>query len=229
MSIKRMPLLAAALAAIALAVPAIAAADGTWTHDGKKLQKNAQIELTGWVGIEAPGVANFECVVHIGAKFTRSWGVGTGVKTGKGHVESYETTTNTCVGAGVLQGCTLQDDDATNLPWLLTAREADIQVNGKIELDQKFNANCPVSETQLEFASITLEPDNSLSITDLWVSGETEAGMQVYGKLQIVGVDSNTYGVHMPPPQEESVETEEEETEEGEEERLGAWFSSFIS
>lgn len=205
MGIKRIASLAVmALAAVALSVPAAASASGTWTDDHDKLRKDGVLKLTGKVTFALPGVFSFGCDVHIEAKLTASYGKGTGVKTGTGHVEKYEATTDTCVGTGLLTGCQLQSDSTTNLPLMLTATKTDIDVVDKAKHHLQFSS-CPISSAQLEFGPTTLHLNNAETFSEVEIEGSTESGVLASGTLELGEEEAGTYGVHEPakPGEEE--------------------------
>jgi hypothetical protein len=211
MGFKRVTLLLVmALAAVAFTAPATAPASGTWTHNKKKFFKDKVVKLTGSIKISTLGTG-IECKVHAEAKLTAAYD-GKVVKTGTGHLEKLQITTDTCVGFGsVFSGCVVDSHQVKGLKAMLTARKTDIEV-GPLEIEAKFKSGCMVTEMNSTFASEVLDPDNALEASSLAVTGTGSAhtnlgtfAVTAGGALEFEAGEKKTYGVH-----EQTVKQEEE-------------------
>lgn len=220
MRARRAVLLAtAALAVIACAAPATAPAAGTWTLNYEKFQEDATLQLTGGVQFVVASLGSYSCQAKVEVTLTESWGKALNVKTGKGHVVKFELVTDTCVGTGLLQGCALSKHVNTETEegsWPLTATKTDISMPLTVVTHYEFSG-CATSETEVTVESLTLEPDEPLTMNSLEINSKATVhafgvplSAGIVGTLEFAAGDAGKYGVHQRTPQQE----EEEETEE---------------
>jgi hypothetical protein len=145
-----------ALAVMAMATMAFAssatAGTGKVVHvtTGTPIPENRVLHFVGWAQFTSGG-GSYKCHVTSASKATGATGT-------TGQVTQFTVPDTTkCTGTGFLNGCKLKSHTTTNLPYHLTATEADIDVTGNIVLHNEYES-CFVSKVTLTFSSITLTP-----------------------------------------------------------------------
>jgi len=195
--LKKMMLLASmALAVAAFAVPAIASAEGTLTHDSVPVPTNNVVELTltGFAEFDVPALdAGYGCDVEATVELV------------SGHPSTGTTSfdivnTETCVGTGLLADCELVEDE-TNAPYHVAVGSEDFTVTkpgGVIEINNLFDEGCIVPAAQLTFNEVTVTPDDPTSISTVTLSGEGVDDVTGLPILATGDLDVNpegTYGI----------------------------------
>jgi len=140
---KKMLLLASmALAASAVAIPAVASAE-EWGHEGNPIEAPVTIHLTGNIKFEqtGPGSPSMSCPVTANIKLTP----GT-----TGHVTNFGVTnTAGCTGGGALAGCQVESVTSTASeasPWSATLSGGAVGINGfDVTNVYKKAETCPVA------------------------------------------------------------------------------------
>jgi hypothetical protein len=190
---KTMLLVTAAVAMVALAVPAAASAGGTLFHEGKEVatDSHVSIELTGRATFDIPDAASsFGCDVH------------SDVTLKAGHpshgTATFEITTETCEGEGLLAGCELEDH-STNGPFTVTVTTEDFIIHD-IEINNEFKPGCFVPGSQLTFDEVTATPDATGAISTVELEGDgidhvTGLPIEATGDLSVGGGNAGTYGI----------------------------------
>jgi len=193
---KTMLLASMALAVAAFAVPAVASAEGTITHDGQPVPTNNVVELTlsGFMEFDIPALdSGYGCDVEATVELV------------SGHPSTGTTSfdivnTETCVGTGLLADCELVEDE-TNAPYHVAVSSEDFTVTkpgGVIEINNLFDEGCIVPAAQLTFNEVTMTPDDPTSISTVTLSGEgvndaIELPFLVTGDLSVE--PAGTYGL----------------------------------
>lgn len=194
--IKKMMLLAIAVAAVAaFAAPASALAGTHWIHEGSTVSSFEE-DYTGFASFDVnafPGTS-FGCVVHVHLSATQD----TTPTTATGTITSFEVTTNTCEGTGLLTGCELEND-TSNTNWHVVATATDLDITktgGEIEINNSYKAGCAVAASTVKFASITATPTPNIEeveCLDLSGSGSSALGA-VAATGELCAYNGPTYG-----------------------------------
>ncbi|HWM63895.1 MAG TPA: hypothetical protein VNP96_07905 [Solirubrobacterales bacterium] len=191
MNLKRIMLVASmALALVAVAAPASASAN--WLKHHKPITQNEHIEVEGVLGFAIPGVASYRCEIDITATLFAG--------TTTGEIDTFDITTNKCVGEGGLQACTLKGDHTFDLPWEMhvetnEAGEPDITITD-VTITNTYNdntPNCPVHDSTVIFPAVTATPDNPTTMSTLTVSGTGAGGIQAFGTASVT--PKATFGI----------------------------------
>ncbi|HEX5763696.1 MAG TPA: hypothetical protein VFY04_11330 [Solirubrobacterales bacterium] len=182
----------AVLCAVALALPAAAAAKVEWTKEGKALTANATIELEGWSGFssEAGGIA---CPLTA-ASATLEPG-----STGKITALEIEFPA-LCETEGGLAGCSVTEAETGGLPWTIHADlNHNVQVTGLFMIFELNGFLCPaeiVSINDKENVHGVLDNSQQASSVELQGTVATSLGAvmgQMEGELDIT--PEQTYGI----------------------------------
>jgi hypothetical protein len=194
MAFKKMSLVAGmALAAITFSAPASASAL-EWTDENASFGGEATDVLSGKLtfGNPAAGQIKFGCMVHLG--IVAHGGTDTGT------LESFNITTSTCEGEGVLTGCELKEDSVTGLPADIMPKTTykvpitgELIVTGPIVVHRVFDDECPIEKTTWTVSEMTMTLTNC-NLTDVMVSGLVEghntfrpSGMEVTQNFVVFG------------------------------------------
>lgn len=190
--LKKMMLLATAVAAVlAFAIPASASA-AEWTHNEEPLTENANVEFNGsasFLNAEGTGIA---CSTAF-AKVTLEPG-DMGTVTAFGAVAP----TVNCPTTGLLKtlGCQVKEGGITpeGLPWTIDVNANDFTITGvKITTDLE---NCILGSVTIE-GNVTATPDSTNPIHNVTLSGTLSSSLG--GSVSVGGTldasPSGTYGI----------------------------------
>jgi len=179
--LKKMMLLASAVAALAaFAIPATASAD-TWADNGVAIMAGADITQSyeGFLQFNTGPLGVYGC------EFTAT------VTTNGPHaatITKFAPTTEPCVGTIAFEGCTLIGH-TSNTPWDLgnaTTPLAASKAGGNITMHFEYKAKtCRGTQTtsHLEFSSLSIAVEGTNPITKLTVSGKSTTGIPISGSL----------------------------------------------
>ncbi|HEX5712776.1 MAG TPA: hypothetical protein VFX85_05635 [Solirubrobacterales bacterium] len=179
--LKKMMLLASALAAlVAFAVPATASAD-TWADEGVAIAAGADITQAyeGFLQFNTGATGTFGCDVTI--KITTNG-------PHAAQVTEFAPTTGTCVGTVAFKGCKLIADKS-NVPFDVSNASTPLGVTkagGNITIHNEYEAgSCAGKQTtsHLEFAKISAAVEGTNPITKLTISGTSTVGVPASGSL----------------------------------------------
>ena len=179
--LKKMMLLASALAAlVAFAVPATASAD-TWAHNGVALSPEQDMTQSyeGFLQFNTGATGTFGCDVTI--KITTNG-------PHAAQVTEFNPTTGTCVGTVAFKGCKLIADKS-NVPFNVSNAATPLSVTkagGNITIHNEYEAgSCAGKQTtsHLEFATISAAVEGTNPITKLTISGTSTVGVPASGAL----------------------------------------------
>lgn len=161
---KIMLLVTAAAAVAAFAVPASASASGMFYHEGKPFEGSTEVKFTGWLAFDT-AVGGMRCDVHPVAH----------INTNGGTITTFGITTETCVGSGLLEPCTLENDALDETPTLTpTATTIDIL---NVDLTNTYGGEeCPLEGSRITFGRGAAgpavgTPNNPNAISTLTISG----------------------------------------------------------
>jgi len=176
--LKKMMLLASAVAAFAaFAIPATASAD-TWADNGVAI--GAGVEITqsyeGTLSFNAGPAGTFGCEV-----------TATIVTNGPGaaQITKFAPTTSTCVGTVAFKGCKLIKDSST-VPWSVSNATTPLIVTTTATIHNEYEAgSCAGKQTtsHLEFKEIKITVEGTNPIQKLTISGSSTEGIPASGSL----------------------------------------------
>ena len=184
--------MASALVAMAvLALPASASA-AVWKHEGKTLEKKAELSLTGGEFIEVSGAV---MLCESTATMTTEGG-----STAK--ITAYDVKEATCVGlAGKLEGCEVTAATPTGLSWSVAVNSVDLTAK-EVAVDYTFNKACAIQKIETSFPKLTLTPEEPSAIRSFHFNQEgtakvdgKEASLAYSGLLQLPENEFDTYGI----------------------------------
>jgi hypothetical protein len=182
---KRLAIVIAAIASLALAFPVLAQG-AVWKHKGVTLAKFVELGLPGGENFETEvsGVwSGMNCEVR--AVMTTEGG-----STAK--ITKYEI--KSCAKAfGKMSGCSVVAKEAKGLPWTVDVNPTDLTITN-MRVRRTFNVGCPVTELDKTFTSLTVTLNTPSAITEMEFSG-TLGGYKAFGSWKVEGINSGTYGI----------------------------------
>jgi len=186
---KTLLLVGVALALVVAAGPGSALA--TWTHNGSELTEEAEVELSGPVAIEVPGVAGAHFTLHLKKRFFPFlW---------TGQYTSAQVTN--CTGTGALNGFTCTGT-ALGLPWTFhkplfssRIRITNVRILLHYYLPSDTTHASPIAQTTTE-GDVIATPDNGEAFSSFEFEGE---GMTTNGNPstlsgELAVTPAGTYG-----------------------------------
>jgi len=167
---KTMLLASMALAVAVFAVPAIASAAGTITHNGQPVATNTTVELTlaGFMEFDIPALdSGYRCDVEATVDLV------------SGHPSTGSTTfeiinTENCVGTGLFAGCELEEH-STNDPFHVAVTSTDFVITksgGTLVTSSECDPTCIVPALEFTFEETTVTPNNANSISTVTLHGD---------------------------------------------------------
>jgi len=189
-------MLLAGVALATFAVPTMASAAGTLTHEGVPLPtaQPAAAQVSGFVEIDIPAIASgYGCEAEAEVELASGH-----PSTGTSSLSVIST--ENCVGTGLYSECELEAHEI-NDPFHVIAGSEDFTVTkpgGVMTLSTLFNANCIVPAGEITFAEVVVTPDNTQAISSVTLSGEgiddvTELPLLATGELVVE--PAGTYGI----------------------------------
>jgi len=185
---KRLAILGAAFACLALAAPVVAQA-AVWKHNGVNLAKLITLSLPGGevFETEVEGVwSGMSCEVK--ATMTTEGG-----STAK--ITAYEV--KSCSGGfGKMTGCELSTKEAKSLPWTVDVNTSDLTITN-MRIKRTFKAGCKVTELDKTLTSVKVILNTPAKITEMEFSGSLVGppGYKAFGSWKVEGTNSGTYGI----------------------------------
>ena len=168
-----------------------AAALATWLKHHNAITQDEKLEFTGRAGFELAPLDSYDCDVHVSTTLKAGTTTGT--------VDTYEVTTDTCIGKGGFAKCTLLSDEALGLPWTMHVESTggagrDIAITDVTLKSTYGGAGCQVPSSNVHFPKVTAKPNNQATIGSVALSGgDTADVVRAYGTLQ--AVPANTFGL----------------------------------
>lgn len=184
-------LLIAGIALAAMALPASASA-AVWQHEGKALEKNVELSLTGGEFIEVSGAV---MLCESTATMTTEGG-------STAQITAYDVKEATCIGlAGKLEGCEVTAATPKGLSWGASVNTSDLTAK-EVAISYTFNGACEIDKIETSFPSLTLTPEEPEAIRLFHFNQEGKAKVDgketalVYsGSLSLPEKDFDTYGI----------------------------------
>lgn len=175
--------LVAAATVFAVIGPAAASA-AVWKEKGVNVTKPFELGLSGGYSITTTAsLGSVQCAVH--STLTSSGG-------SAASITKFAMTSCTTAGTGLLK-CVVATSEARALPWSVAVNSADFTISN-VRLKHTFKAGCPTAEIDVTFPSVTMTPDVTSAISELFLSGKT-LGAEMAAEFTVDSPNKGLFGI----------------------------------